>query len=159
MNKTLLCSALVLSLCGGASAETVYRHVDAEGNVTYTSTPPATGEKAEVIEVDTQSNVLSSERTPELERLEEEERQRYWQRQQDTQREQVSRESEREAAEARLRRAREAREAGQALRPGDLMGRKDGGTRPSQQRTERLQRLDAEVKAAEEELERVRSGG
>ena len=63
-----------------------------------------------------------------------------------------------QAAEAQLQKARDAQQAGQALQPGDLIGKQGGGTRPSLQRTERLRQLDERVKAAEENLERVRRG-
>lgn len=154
----LLCAALALLLAGSAAAETVYRHVDADGNVSFSSKPPKTGEKAEAVEIDTNRNVIAPESTPTTERLEAAERERYWQQKQaETQKQQESN-AQVQAAEAQLRQAREAQQAGQALQPGDLIGKQGGGTRPSAQRSERLQRLDAELKAAEENLERVRRG-
>lgn len=164
MNKTLLCSALMLLLCGGASAETVYRHVDAEGNVSFSSEPPApgekpkAGEKVEAIEIDPDRNVVAPHVTPETQQLEAQERERYWSQQQIEQQEQQQRNAQIQAAEERLRAAQQAREAGQALQPGDLIGKQGGGTRPSQQRIERLQRLDDDVAAAQENLEQVRRG-
>jgi hypothetical protein len=164
MNRTLLRHPALLALLltttvsVAASAETVYRRVDPDGNVSFSSTPPAPGEKAEAIEVDTSRNVIAPERTPAAQRFEAEARQRQQQTQRELEREQRNRSAELDAAEERLQRAIKAREAGQALQPGDRIGRKEGGTRPSLQRIERLQRLDADVEAAEQELQRLRQG-
>ena len=158
MNRALLCSLLALLLANSAGAETVYRHVDAEGNVSFSSTPPKAGEKAEAVEIDPDRNVIAPHTTPQTEQLEAEERERYWSKQQQEQQEQQQHNATIEAAEEQLRAAQAAREAGQALQPGDLISKQSGGTRPSSQRTERLQRLDERVKAAEENLERVRRG-
>lgn len=157
MNKSrALCAAIALLFVAGANAETVYRRVDANGNVTYSSAPPKAGEKAEAVEIDPNRNVVTPHSTPETERLESEERSRYWQNQQESQQQQQDRDAQISSAEARLEQARAMQEAGQALQPGDLIGKQSGGTRPSQQRTDRLQRLEDDVKAAEENLERVR---
>ncbi len=153
-----LCAAITLLLAAGANAETVYRRVDADGNVTYSSSPPKTGEKAEAVEIDPDRNVVAPHSTQQTEQLESAERQRYWQNKQDSERQQQDQQAQIDAAEARLAQARAAQEAGQALQPGDLIGKQSGGTRPSPQRTERLQRLDDAVKAAEENLQRARSG-
>lgn len=159
MNRSrLFCAVLALLVTASASAETVYRRVDADGNVTYSSTPPQTGEKAEAVEIDPDRNVVAPHTSPQIERLEAEERSRFWSRQQQETRQRQDREAQIRAAEERLERARAARETGQAVQPGDLFGKKEGGTRPSLQRIERLERLDQEVRAAEENLERVRRG-
>ena len=155
---SLLTAALTLLLAGGASAETVYRHVDAEGNVSFSSAPPKAGEKAEAVEIDPNRNVVAPHVTPETQRLEAQERERYWQQKQSETTQQQQRADEVQAAEAQLQKARDAQQAGQALQPGDLIGKQGGGTRPSLQRTERLRQLDERVKAAEENLERVRRG-
>ena len=151
-----LCLALALLSTGTAHAETIYRRVDANGNVTFSSAPPKPGEKAEQIEVDPNRNVVAPYITPETQQLEAEERQRYWQKQQQDEQRQQDRQTLIEQAEAQLRQAREALDAGKALQPGDLIGKRGGGTRPSPQRNERLHELEAQVKAAEENLEQVR---
>ena len=158
MNRPFaLCTTLLLLATSSAMAETVYRRVDAEGNVTFSSAPPKPGEKAEKMEVDPNRNVVAPHSTPETQRLESQERGRYWEAQQNQTRHEEERNARIAAAEARLEQARSAQQAGQALQPGDLIGKQSGGTRPSAQRSERLQRLDDDVKAAEAALEEARS--
>jgi|SRR6056297_398516 len=42
---------LLLAACALASAAQIYKHVDAEGNVTFSDQPPAPGESAEEVEL------------------------------------------------------------------------------------------------------------
>jgi hypothetical protein len=164
MNRTEMagvCVAVLLSSAAlsAAIAETVYKTVDSEGRVTYSSSPPKAGEggvTAVELEVDPDRNVIPADKSPEIEQLEQTQREQREQEHRGEVREQRDRRARIADAEEALRAAEEALQAGRTAQPGDFLGRKDGGVRPSPQRFERLERLQQAVERARENLEAER---
>lgn len=153
ITRTAIVTLLGLGFALSAAAEKVYRHVDPEGRVTYSSEPVKGPGEATTIEVDTERNVIGSETTPELERLEDQQRIRRNRELQEQRQLRNEMQQRRAEAEERLQRAEQAWQEGQATQPGDFIGRKDGGVRPSPQRLQRLQQLEHERQAAQQALD------
>jgi uncharacterized protein YhaN len=156
-----VCVAELLSLAvhSPAIADTIYKTVDREGRVTYSSSPPKAGERgatAVELKVDPDRNVIPAEKTPQIEQLEQVQREQWQEQRLGEQREQRDRRERIADAEEELRAAEEALREGQVTQPGDFLGRKDGGVRPSPQRFERLDRLQQAVERARENLEAER---
>lgn len=144
-----------------AAAQTVYRHVDEQGNVSYSDQAPvddASRAATTEIEVDTGANVISGEHvdanrayTQKMNK-ERDADDAAMQQQRDSRKAAITR------AEQSLASAQEAYDQRAEVRPGDFVGKAGGGTRPSQQRTDRIQRLEAELQQAKTALEQARSG-
>lgn len=131
----------------------IYKSTDKDGNTTYSEKPPATPtSKAKTVEltIDPNQNVLPSEvpRMPASIR----------QNQNQNQGSDNGATNPIAAAEAALKTAEQALTAGMETQPGDFSGKRGGGVGPSTQRIERINRLQADVDRARENLERVRSG-
>src|SRR5690606_11317860 len=155
-NRRLCISLMAIALAATAvDAQTVYKTTDKDGHTTYTERPPSTpAEKAhtEEMTVDPNQNVrpappqqsappTSSGTPPSAE---------------DDMDEAPNRVAQ---AEADLQAAEQALADGQLARPGDFVGRKDGGVGPSPQRTSRISELQAAAERARAALESARSSG
>jgi hypothetical protein len=154
----MLIPLVLLGCCGFTAADTVYKSVDKDGNVTYSEKPPATkGEKARTREVpiDPNQNVIPSEKPSHIESLEAEQKSRSAQEHSNAANEELSRREKIANAESAVQQAEAALTAGQQTQPGDFIGRADGGVRPTQQRMERINSLQQAVDEAKANLERA----
>ena len=137
-------------------AETVYRRVDAQGNVSFSEEPPAEGEQGvEAIDVNPNQNVLSPEQFRELPLTADEAMQR--QRVKKVERDAANKIDPVVKAQEALDEARQALAEGEVVQQGDFMGKAGGGVRPSSQRLERIERLQKQVKDAEAALRAARN--
>jgi hypothetical protein len=149
--RNLIFSFALLTLCVPLVAQTIYKTSDGK-TPEYSDRPPSSG-KAETITVDPNQNVISTDKSPETQMLEEQHRQEdnaRYQQEADTRRSRQERVAE---AEADLRDAEEALRQAQEVQPGDFLSRKGGGRRPSLQRTDRINGLMDAVEDAKEHLE------
>ena len=154
----MLVPLVLLGCCGFAAAESVYKSVDKDGNVTYSQKPPTTkGDKSRTQEVpiDPNQNVSPSEKPSHIESHEAEQKSRAAPERSNATNEELSRRERIANAEAAVQQAEAALAAGQETQPGDFMGRADGGVRPTQQRMERINSLQRAVDEAKANLERV----
>lgn len=151
---------LLLAVCcsGALLADTVYKSVDKDGNVTYSQKPPRDGEKARTKElpIDPNQNVVPSDKSAETQALEAQHKARAGSSQGEAAAENQGRREKIAQAEAALQQAEAALAAGQSTQPGDFMGRAGGGVRPTQQREERINSLQEAVDAARANLERAK---
>ncbi|MET0377446.1 MAG: DUF4124 domain-containing protein [Spongiibacteraceae bacterium] len=141
-------------ICTPVVAQTVYKSTDKKATI-YSDKPPKSG-NAEQITIDPNQNVISTEKTPEVKALEEQQKSHWDYRDQQQASEGSARQERIARAEAELADAEAALEAGQQTQPGDFIGRKDGGVRPTAQRSERINALMDAVEQAKENLERAK---
>jgi hypothetical protein len=150
---------LLLAATGSAAAQgPIYKSIDADGNVTYSSTPPEDPrvQRIETVEVDPGPSPA--------EQAEAERRMRGIESVADQQRaEQTSRRQARnntvEAAAQALEDARADLEKAKERGPGDWQTIATGGRVPSASYLQRVQKAQQRVQAAEEALEAARAGG
>jgi len=155
---SLLVPLVLLGCCGFTAADSVYKSVDKDGNVTYSQKPPVTkGEKARTQEVpiDPNQNVIPSEKPSQIEALEAAQKSRSAQENSDATNEELSRREKIANAESAVQQAEAALAAGQQTQPGDFIGKAGGGVRPTQQRSERINSLQQAVDEAKANLERA----
>jgi hypothetical protein len=142
------------------TADTVYKTIDKDGKVTYSSSPGSTDKpgaaKTVEVPIDPNQNVIPSEKSANTKALEQQHHQIQQRNRNAEQHQQDNREQRVAQAEAALQRAEQALQAGQTAQPGDFIGKKDGGTRPTGQRAERLKALQEAVERAREQLESVK---
>lgn len=144
-------AAVPIATAQSADSNVIYKSTDKDGNTTYSEKPPATPtSKAKTVEltIDPNQNVLPSE----VPRIPTPPRHNQNQGSDNSAMNPIA------AAEAALKTAEQALTAGLETQPGDFSGKRGGGVGPSTQRIERINRLQADVDRARENLERVRSG-
>lgn len=152
--------AVLLAACvpALASAETVYKSVDKDGKTTYSSRPPAAAKTVE-LDIDPNRNVIPSDKSPAT--LELEQQQRYDAAAPDGADDDagaaLNYQQRVAEAEAELRAEEEALQQGLVAQPGDFLGKRDGGTRQTEQRLDRINGLQENVDRAREHLEAVRA--
>lgn len=154
LRQLSILSVLLPLLCNPVAAQTVYKSTDKKGTV-YSDKPPKSG-NAEQITIDPDQNVIPSETAPEIKALEEQQKSDWENSRHQEKAEANSRKERIEQAEAELNAAEDALAAGQATQPGDFIGRKDGGVRPTAQRSERINELLDAVDRAKENLENAK---
>ncbi|MGD2137511.1 MAG: DUF4124 domain-containing protein [Gammaproteobacteria bacterium] len=133
-----------------AAAETVYRSVDAQGNVTFTDSPPAASGRVEEITIDVQQPPPDRVRQSQREAQKDINRARRLQKQRDAA--EAEHEQEVREAEKALEQARKTLEEAKVVGPGDRRGKADGGTRLT---LEYLNRVKAAEKGVEEARKRL----
>lgn len=154
--QTMMC-AFVLLLSSPNYAE-IYKHTDANGNVSFSDTPQ--GKSSEVVSIDADSktsNVMdtSQEHSGDA--------QAFLERRQQKREAEATRaraialwRKELKAAQQELRLAKQAKSAGVIAEEGDFIGSAGGGARPSPQYFQKLEDLDTRVASAEKRLTTVR---
>jgi hypothetical protein len=147
----------MLALSFAASAQTVYKHVDKDGKVTYTDTPPSNDQAAQKVDIDTERNIAKPLGSKPLQAKQSADSQ--LKRRADAE---ATLEKEIERARARLDLAREELEKGKEPRDEEWMTGGVQSGRPfrhlNEAYFERVRRLEESVRQAEEELDSVRSG-
>jgi len=163
MKSVLLKAALTSLLLPALSvqlltAEPLYKVVDEEGRVTYTDKPPEESDKAEVTEipVNPNQNLIKSPSGKSAEQPNKELNQRVAEEKDKDQLAREEYEAKLTEAQKALKDAEQALEDGQAAQKGDWLGKKFGGTRPSPQRLERIERLENDIAKAKKHLQSVK---
>jgi predicted ribosome quality control (RQC) complex YloA/Tae2 family protein len=151
MYKCLL-ALLLATLSATAASETVYRSVDAQGNVTFSDEPPLTGSGVEEVTIDAPPPPASRMRHSEQEAQAAIKQANRNQMRREAAEEQRSMEL-REAEQA-LEQARKNLEQAKVIQEGDRRGKAGGGTRLT---TEYLNRVKAAEKGVEEAQSRLDS--
>lgn len=160
--RVLLSVALAACLALPAAAQTLYKLIDKNGKVTYSETPPKNFDgKVIRMDIDPNANTATLPK-PGAPPSYNDNRDTETGKKQAIKRQQ--REDDRlERAKARVEDAK-ARLQDLVENPGDndvgRVGKAGGGSRPvlTEEYQERIRQAEAQVKAAEEELERVRAG-
>lgn len=156
----ILC-VLLLSWPGAGQGQAVYKSVDRQGNVTYSSTPPSNAAAVEPIAISPDASTAAG---AEAERLRQDiERQAAEvQRTRDGQNAQKEQKAQRAAAvagaEKRLRAAREGLEAAKRQRDEARKTLERGSAADGQAGYERVQREARKVREAEQALQDAKSG-
>jgi hypothetical protein len=150
-------SLLALCVSSGQAADTVYKSVDKDGNVTY-SQKPAKGHETltQELPINPDQNIIPSEKTHEIKSLEKTQKQRSEQEGATSADADQSRKEKVARAQAAVEQAEADLEAGQMARPGDFIRNINGGMRPTLERLNRINALQEAVDAAKENLERVK---
>lgn len=157
MNSTLarisLAAAIaLLAASPAADAQTLYKLIGKDGKVTYSEKPPKDFDgKVIRMDIDPKANTAT---LPEGSRLREPS---------EASKRSAARDDELEAARARVAAARQALEDARANpAEGDIarMGKKGGGTRPvpTEDYRQRLEKLERDVKEAEDDLQKLERG-
>lgn len=151
MKHLILLSALC-SLSAVAATQ-LYRSVDAQGNVSFSDQPPASG-KAATVDVSTRDmNILPSEGVEaEIQRQKQVDQEAAQQRAVD-QREWQARYQQ---AEDELAAAQQALAEAQEIKEGDTVGSAFGGARPSEAWILRLEQAEADVDARRRALQQLK---
>jgi len=153
--------ALLAALAAAGSAgaqETIYKSIDADGNVTYSSTPPegTAVQRVETVEMPPQPTPAEQSETERRMRdIEQLARERSMQQQSGTRTQHQSL----NAAERELQQAREELAKAKERGPGDWQTIVTGGRVPSAAYLQRVQHAQQRVQAAEEALQAARAGG
>jgi hypothetical protein len=146
---------LLYLLCWPALAETVYQHIDAQGNVTFSSNPTPEGPGDRVMPVEVEPQVTPEQQEAAQRRADE--RHRAVERLgQEREAEQTAREEGIEAAERELRDAREALESAQEKTVDDWQYLATGGRVLKQSYLDRVEAAEERVRTAEDTLRRAR---
>lgn len=151
--KYLSILALLVS-CSALAQTTLYKSVDAQGNVTFSDAPPAGDGAVDEIEIsDTPANVLPSETIQQ--QIEEQQRadkqaadraqiaKRDWQQRYDT-------------AVAELEEAEKNLASAQEIKEGDTVGSAFGGARPNQKWIDNLESAERELEEKQAALAKVK---
>jgi electron transfer flavoprotein alpha subunit len=145
--------ALLLAILSAvAAADTVYRSVDTEGNVTFSDEPPLTGSGVEEITIDAPPPPVPRVRQSEQEAQAAINKANRYQMRSKAAEEQRS--MELREAEKALEQARKNLEEAKVVREGDRRGKAGGGTRLT---SEYLNRVKAAEKGVEEAQSRLDS--
>jgi hypothetical protein len=159
--RAAMISALALAFCVPAVAQTLYKLIDKNGKVTYSETAPQSFDGQVIrIDIDPNANTMTMPKAPVAKdgaRGGEPPKARV---QKSSDGKTTKAELDPELAKERLEAARSAlAEARDNPREGEVtfIGKVGGGSRPvlSEDYVQRLERLEAAVKAAEEELKRA----
>jgi hypothetical protein len=153
----LLC-VLLLFWPGLGQGQTVYKSVDAQGNVTYSNTPPSNAAAVEPIAV---RSARPTAADPEAERQPEDAAGQSvdGQRRRDEQRQQRAQQAAAvAAAERRVRAAQEGLEAAKRQRDADRRTPERGGGAGGQAGYERMQQERRKIREAEQALEDAKAG-
>jgi hypothetical protein len=149
---------LLLTAFGAAAQAPIYKSIDADGNVTYSSTPPEDPrvQRVETVEVDPgPSPEAQTEAERRMRGIESAAQQQAAERQG----RRAARAGSVEAAEEALQQARQDLVKAQERGPGDWQTIATGGRVPSASYLQRVQKAQQRVQAAEEALEAARAGG
>ena len=146
--------ALICLLSATTSSAEIYKYTDANGKVVYSENPPTPDAKdsTETVKVDPNANVIKAEVSKNSKKLQAEREARRAQAKQQQDQSSADYQAQLEQARADLEQARQLQKAGQDVQPGDFIGKKSGGVRPSYQRLMRLKELDENVKKAQAAL-------
>jgi hypothetical protein len=154
MNTTiLLASACLLTLAPLSHAESVYKSVDADGNITYSSTPPA--EAVDTVPVKLDQDV-SAERKQQAAKLERQLEQSAKSATKDVERRRTKQASKIDQSEQSVERAKQALEQARIQQTDDWQGKAGGGRRLKPSYFERVEKAQAAVEAAEDDLSKTR---
>jgi hypothetical protein len=137
--------------CADASAQTLYKLIDKNGKITYSESPPKDFDgKVIRMDIDPNANTATMPKGSQL-------------REEGAAAKNASADDAVRSARLRLENAKKAL-AGARDNPGEAdvarIGKKGGGTRPqpSEEYQRRLEKLEADVKEAEEGLEKAQRG-
>lgn len=165
MHKFLVLGLLASACAWSVSAQDLYKYVDKNGKVTYSDVKPKPGEKATKVNVDHKDNVVASHKRKVENDGEGKDTAR--DAKEDKKAAAAKRESAIEAAEKRVADAKKALERGSEMTAEDStirVGRNAKGAPsgantviPKPAYTERVAKLEADVKEAEENLQKVKS--
>jgi len=159
MNKTAICIAAISLIASGTNAEQqVYKSIDAEGKVTYSSTPP-TGGTASVVE-----QIPIAPPPSEAQLLEAEQRMRELEQKTEGREQQRTDKKERKeaaivAAKKDLEAARNDLEQARIKTVDDWQTLATGGRVVKQSYFDRVERAEQRVKAAENALKKAARPG
>jgi hypothetical protein len=159
MNKTSLFCAAALSLISLSvvAQQQVYKSIDSQGNVTYSSTRPDPGGASAVEQILIAPPPSETEREAAEQRLREIQRKSALREKHQSEAKQEKRASV-EAAQTALDEARTALERTKAMGPGDWQTIATGGRVPKQSYLDRVQHAEERVKHAEDALKKARRG-
>lgn len=147
---------LFLALSFAVSAQTIYKQVDKDGKVTYTDKPPSKEQAAQKVDIDTERNVAKPLGSRPIQAKESADSQ--LKRRADTD---AALENEVEQARAKLDLAKEELAKGKEPQEEDWMAASARAGKPArilnEAYFERVKRLEAAVRQAEEELDNARS--
>lgn len=140
--------------CSAAITDPIYKIVDKDGKVTYSSDAPETSDEHEVItlDIDPDSNIIKPESDQTTPQLKQQYNQRYPQK---SQPQKKGYQEKLAQAKAAVEAAKTAIEEGKKVQQGDFIGKKSPGVRPSLQRQTRLQQLQEALEAAEKNLKKT----
>ena len=152
---TIMLSFMMLTT-GPSMADAIYKIVDKDGKVTYSSELPESKNDVEItdLDIDPDANVIKPESSQAAERLKQEYNQRYPVDNSEKQ-QRESYEQKLAAAKNDVKAAKQAMAEGQTVVPGDFIGKSGGGVRPSLQRQSRLESLNKNIETAEENLRKL----
>lgn len=144
----------LLASCAAVAQTTLYKSVDAQGNVTFSDTPPVDGAAADPIEIsDTPANVLPSENIQEAMEEQQQADQRAAREQQAARQDWNQRYA---TAKAELEEAEKNLASAQQIKEGDTVGSAFGGARPNQKWIENLEQAERDVEEKQAALDKVR---
>ncbi len=146
----------LLFICGSAGAESIYKHVDEDGNVSFSDVTPG-GSASEVELIEQNANIFDAEDSSIAEdsdflqqRLEKKKELK----------EQAGKtnawKTDLKAAQLELKLALQAQSNGVVAEEGDFIGSANGGARPSASYFKKLQELDERVDKARDRLTEVK---
>lgn len=139
-------------------ADEIYKIVDKDGKVTYSSELPQSTSDVDItgLDIDPDANVIKPESSQAAERLKQEYNQRYPNNNSGKDQQKVeSYKQKLTAAKQAVNLAKKAITEGKTVAPGDFIGKSGGGVRPSLQRQSRLESLNKNLESAEENLRQV----
>ena len=147
---------LAISISFAASAQTVYKHVDKDGKVTYTDEPPSKEQAAQKVDIDTKRNIAEplGHRPAQAKESADKQLKRRADREATSEREIAQASAKLDSARDELARGKEPQEddwmtvGAQAGKPARIL---------NEAYFDRIKQLEAAVKQAEEELDTVRA--
>jgi hypothetical protein len=154
--SALLGCAAVLCAPTPASAETIYKSIDAQGNVTYSSAPADGAVSAETLAV---SEEPTEQEQAQARAVNNEIEQQAKELSRDVDAKRAARGDSRGAAELRLEEAKAELERVSVVNDDDWQNLAQGGRHLKQSYLERVRNAEAAVQEAEEALARVRRDG
>jgi hypothetical protein len=154
----LIANALMLGALAGANADaqTLYKYVDQDGKVSYSDKAPKAGEKAELVKIDTQTNIVAAPKNTVGGVKQNIQDVNARGKQLEVNREKLLQELD--AARDRLALAKKALEDGQEASPDErqiVVRGNQNGIILKEAYYERIAALEAKVKIAEENLETI----
>jgi predicted nucleic acid-binding Zn ribbon protein len=159
LSASLLIASTALAIPGLLPAEQVYKSIDAQGNVTYSSTPPSDADIQRIETLEVPAGPTPEEQAAAEARARELEAQAS-QREAELTQPTRQRASSVAQAEQALQEARQAlAEAQERESPEDWQTLASGGRVPSAAYLQRVQEAQEQVQAAEEALRKARLGG
>ncbi len=158
--QLIIVAGTLLAAC--TSFAEIYKHVDKNGNVTYSDVKPSSKNEKSVTTVapdENTVNVFGSDEQAENQRASED----FFEKKQKLREKEASKaqalarwRKQLKAAQLELKMAKRARSEGVVAEEGDFVGVAGGGARPSASYFNKLEQLDANVVIAEQKLATIR---